>query len=299
MGKIITLETVQDYNTLLGYETYHPLVGVIDFLKLESLKYGRKNFGFYAVFLKDLECGDLSYGRSKYDYEKGSLVFVAPGQIAGKETEETILNPRGWALVFHPDFLKGTALGKKIKEYHFFSYEVNEALHMSLRERDIVINCLQEIQTELEQSLDRHSKSIITANIEVLLNYCVRFYDRQFLTREVLNKDILVQFEKLLEDFFDSETPRRIGLPTVKYCASELCLSPNYFGDLIKRETGKSAQQYIQLKIIERIKGHLNQNDKSISEIAYYLGFKYPHHMSRLFKGIIGYTPQQYRSGTF
>ncbi|WP_294140519.1 AraC family transcriptional regulator [uncultured Sanguibacteroides sp.] len=296
MSEIIKLETVQDYNNMLGVETLHPLVSVVDFSTLEVLEHSRKNFGFYCIFLKELDCGTLLYGRSKYDYQEGTLVFLAPGQVAGIDDGGETRNPKGWALIFHPDLLYGTSLARRIKEYTFFSYESNEALHMSERERQIILNCFREIQEELEHSIDKHSKQIIAANIEVLLNHCVRFYDRQFIIRKAVNRGLLENFEELLSAYFDSDKPQTIGLPSVQYCADQLHLSPNYFGDLIKKETGKSAQEHIQLTVISKVKELLIESNKSVSEIAYSLGFKYPHHLSRMFKNLVGSTPNEYRT---
>ncbi|MCR9011851.1 helix-turn-helix domain-containing protein [Gabonibacter chumensis] len=296
MSEIIKLETVQDYNNRLGVETLHPLVSVVDFSTLEVLEHSRKNFGFYCIFLKELDCGTLLYGRNKYDYQEGTLVFLAPGQVAGVDDGGETRNPKGWALFFHPDLLYGTSLARRIKEYTFFSYESNEALHMSERERQIILNCFREIQEELEHSIDKHSKQIIAANIEVLLNHCVRFYDRQFIIRKAVNRGLLENFEELLSAYFESDKPQTIGLPSVQYCAAQLHLSPNYFGDLIKKETGKSAQEHIQLTVIGKVKELLIESNKSVSEIAYSLGFKYPHHLSRMFKNIVGSTPNEYRT---
>ena len=295
MGTIVKLNTVQEYNIAMGVETLHPLVSVVDFSTLKSLKHRRKNFSFYCVFLKQLKCGELSYGRSTYDYQEGTLVFVAPGQVAGIDDDGETLNPQGWVLAFHPDLLRGTSLGRKMKDYSFFSYEANEALHMSERERQIIFNCFIEIQEELERAIDKHSKDIIASTIELLLNHCQRFYDRQFITRENINKDILVRFENLLSDYFESDQPQTVGLPSVQYAADRLHLSPNYFGDLIKKETGKSAQESIQLFVIEKAKERLYDENKTVSEVAYELGFKYPHHLSRLFKKVVGMTPNEYR----
>ena len=232
---------------------------------------------------------------SSYDYQEGTLVFIAPGQIVGDDDNGTRIQVKGWALLFHPDLLLGTSLGRKMKDYSFFSYEANEALHMSDREREIVINCFQEIREELEHAIDKHSRSIITANIEVFLNHCVRFYDRQFITRKDVNKDILTRFEDLLNGYFESDAPVSYGLPSVAFCADKLNLSANYFGDLIKKETGKSAQEYIQFTIIEKVKERFADSSKSVSEIAYEMGFKYPHHLSRLFKKMEGCSPNEYR----
>lgn len=296
MENIIKLESVQDYNKLLGTETQHPLVSVADFSTLKSIPHCKKNFGFYCIFYKELDCGPLLYGRSKYDYQEGTLVFIAPGQIAGTNDGGEILNPKGLALMFHPDLLYGTPLARRMKEYSFFSYESNEALHMSERERQIILNCFHEIKEELEHAIDKHSKQIIAANIEVLLNHCVRFYDRQFVTREVTNRDLLGRFEEVILAYFRSDKPQTIGLPSVQYCAVQLHLSPNYFGDLIKKETGKSAQEYIQTAVIEQAKEMLLESGKSVSEVAYDLGFKYPNHLSRLFKKVAGTTPNEYRT---
>lgn len=264
--------------------------------QLEVIRHSRKNFGFYCIFLKQIDCDPLLYGRNQYDYREGTLVFVAPGQVAGIDDNGETRNPYGWILMFHPDLLRGTPLDRQMKDYTFFSYESNEALHMSDRERQIVINCFNEIREELEHAIDKHSKQIVAANIEVLLNHCVRFYDRQFITREIVNRDLLSRFKKLLNNYFNSDNPQQFGLPSVAWCSGELHFSANYFGDLIKKETGKSAQEYIQLATIERVKKRLTEGNQSISEIAYALGFKYPHHLSRLFKKVTGVTPNEYRT---
>lgn len=296
MGEILKMNTIHDYHEFLEVETLNPLVSVLDLSKVPPMRQGRKNFGFYTIFLKDIKCGDLRYGRKTYDYQEGTLVFIAPGQIVGDDDDGTRIQGKGWALLFHPDLLHGTLLGKKMKEYTFFSYEANEALHMSDREREIVINCFLGIREELEHAIDKHSRSIITANIEVFLNHCVRFYDRQFITRKDVNKDILTRFEDLLVNYFDSEAPETYGLPSVAYCADKLHLSANYFGDLIKKETGKSAQEYIQLTVINQVKERFADLNKSVSEVAYEMGFKYPHHLSRLFKKVVGCSPNEYRA---
>lgn len=204
--------------------------------------------------------------------------------------------PKGYALVFHPDLIHGTHLGKHIQDYTFFSYQSNEALHISERERRIVLDCFSKIGYELEHAIDRHSKNLIVDNIELFLNYCVRFYDRQFITRDNIHKGILERFENLLNEYFQSERTQTIGLPTVAYCAGELKLSASYFGDLIKRETGKSAQEYIQTKVIDVAKEKIFDHSKSVSEIAYELGFKYPQHFTRLFKQRVGQSPSEYRT---
>ena len=295
MDEILKLETITQYNSMRGVETLHPLVSVVDMSKATPTQSLRIHFGFYCVFLKEVNCGDLKYGCNYYDYQEGTLVFVAPGQIVGVNSKE-VVRPKGWALLFHPDLIRGTSLGHNIKDYSFFSYEVYEALHLSEKERQIVIDCLNKIDYELKQSIDKHSKTLIANNIELLLNYCMRFYDRQFITRGNVNKDILVKFENLLDHYFQSEIPQTVGLPTVKYFADQLHLSPNYFGDLIKKETGKSAQEHLQLRLMDIAKERMFDTSKTISEIAYELGFKHPQHFSRMFKNETGYTPVEYRS---
>jgi AraC-like DNA-binding protein len=204
--------------------------------------------------------------------------------------------PMGHGLVFHPDMIHGTTLAKSFNDYHFFGYQTNEALHLSDRERQIVLDCFSKIEFELQQSIDKHSKKLIASNIELFLNYCERFYDRQFITRENENRGILETFEELLNNYFQSDKPQAIGLPTVSYFADECHLSANYFGDLIKKETGKSAQEYIQLKIIDVAKRRLVDPSATISQIAYELGFNYPQHFSRMFKDRVGTSPSNYRA---
>ncbi|MDD6209941.1 MAG: helix-turn-helix transcriptional regulator [Bacteroidales bacterium] len=294
--KILKMETVHQYNTRMGIETLHPLVSVVDMSKAAMIRRGRMNYGFYAIFLKEVNCGDLIYGRQYYDYQEGTIVCVAPGQISGVRDNGELIQPKGWALVFHPDLIRGTSLAHNMKNYTFFSYEANEALHLSEQERQIVIDCMKKIDHELKHAIDKHSKTLITIYIELLLDYCLRFYERQFITRSNVNKDVLVRFEELLDEYFRTDKPQTIGLPSVKYCAEQLCLSPNYFGDLIKKETGKTAQEYIQIKLIDTAKERILDTSKTVSEIAYELGFQYPQHFSRIFKKRVGYTPNEYRS---
>lgn len=297
MSEILNFDRIQEYNDFLGIETLHPLINAINYSEIgEEYRHIRKRYGFYIIFLKDVKCGDLMYGRHTYDYQEGTLVFVAPGQIAGKDDTGEVFKMKGWGLCFHPDLLRGTPLAQKMKDYNFFSYEANESLHMSERERQIIINSFEEIHEEISHSVDKHSKSIITANIEVFLNHCMRFYDRQFITREDVNKGVLSRFEQLLDSYYETDKPQTIGLPSVQYMADKLHLSANYLGDLIKKETGKSPIEHIQLKVIEKAKDKLFNPDKTISEIAFQLGFKYPHHFSRMFKNETGYTPNEYRS---
>lgn len=292
---IINISSVCEYNHLLGIETLHPLVSVIDLSQAKPMRHSLHTFGFYAIFLKDVKCGDLRYGRQYYDYQEGTLVCMAPGQVAGVEDNGEVFQPKGQALVFHPDLIRGTSLGRNLKEYTFFSYESNEALHLSEQERTLVLECLGNIKAELHHSVDRHSRMLITSNIELLLNYCIRFYDRQFITRETVNRDKLAEFERLIYDYYESDLPQRKGLLTVAYCADRLHLSPNYFGDLMKKETGRTPQEHIQQKIMEMAKEKILIPGKTISEVSYELGFQYPQHFTRMFKRSVGVTPNEYR----
>jgi AraC-like DNA-binding protein len=289
------IDSITEYNNSVGQETLHPLVSVIDFSKVEPFEFSRVQMNVYAIFLKDIKCGNLTYGLHNYDYEEGTLIFVSPGQIFGVESDGKKQKGSGTALLFHPDLIHGTSLGRHIKDYTFFSYEVNEALHLSARERVVINECLSNINYELEHAIDSHSKTLIVSYIELFLNYSKRFYERQFNTRSHVNKDILVRFEKILNDYFYSEEPVESGLPSVRYCADKLFISANYLGDLLKKETGKSAQEHIQFKLIDIAKEKIFDSEKSISEIAYELGFKHPQHFTRMFKKSTGLTPNEYR----
>lgn len=296
MNQIINLETVDQYNSLYGLETLHPLVSVVDLTKATKIVNRiQMNYGIYALFLKEAKSCDLKYGRQTYDYQEGTIVCFAPGQTVGVSTSEDEINPPVYGIVFHPDLIRGTSLGKSIKNYSFFSYAVSEALHLSDQEKEIVKDCLRKISIELEHAIDKHSKALIAMNIELLLNYCMRFYERQFITRNAANKDALTKFEELLDDYFRSDLPLQNGLPTVKYFADKIYLSPNYFGDMVKKETGKTPQEHIQLKIIELAKERIVATEDTFSQISYALGFQYPQHLSRFFKRRVGCTPNEYR----
>lgn len=294
--ELFNIATITEYNDMLGVKTLHPLVSVIDLSKAKPMRHMRHTFSFYTIYLKDEKNCELTYGRQRYDYQKGSVVCLAPGQVIGIEDTGEVFQPQGWALCFDPELIRGTQLGRNIKEYTYFSYEVNEALHLSERERTLFIGCLDIIQQELEHAIDRISNKLITTQIELLLDYCLRFYERQFITRKPVNRDILTRFEALLNDYFDSGRAKSEGLPTVRWCASELCLSANYFGDLIKKETGKTAQEHIQLRLIAAAKEMVLNPKYSIAQVSYELGFQYPAHLTRLFKKVAGCSPNEYRN---
>jgi AraC family transcriptional regulator, transcriptional activator of pobA len=296
MENIIELKSVSHFNSERGQRTAHPLVSVLDQSFSTPIQEARYFSELYIIFLKEEHCGEMKYGRAHYDYGDGTLLFISPGQVFGFQGQGKILQPTGWALVFHPDLIRGTHLGRHIKDYSFFSYNAAEALHLSDRERGIVLECFNKIKFELEQSIDKHSKTLIVSNIELFLNYCVRFYDRQFITRDHVHKDVLVRFEDLLDSYFGSSKPQTLGLPSVGFCAGELHLSANYFGDLVKKETGKSPQEYIHAKVISIAKEKVLDTQKSISQVAYEIGFKHPPHFTRLFKQHVGQSPNEYRS---
>jgi len=293
---MIHYDTIKKYAEAFNNKALHPLIAYVDLN--QSLPMLRSQFmlGFYAIVIKETRCGDIRYGNQYYDYDEGTMVFIGPNQIIKHEPEGEIHQPYGKALIFHSDLIKGTNLGKHIHEYTFFSYASYEALHLSNKEREKILVCFDNIENEIIQNIDRHSKKLIISNLELLLNYCTRFYDRQFITRENIGQGIIEQFEQHLNEYLRHEKLQEIGLPTVSYFADTLNLSPNYFGDLIKKETGKSAIEYIHLKLLEYAKEKIMDKTKSISEISYQLGFKYPQHFTRLFKQKVGVAPNEYRS---
>ena len=297
MEELIKLDSVDKYNKLFGLETLHPMVAVVDLSKATVWpEHFKINYGVYALFLKDTKCGDITYGRQPYDYKEGTIVCFAPGQTAETTSTVTNIQTNAYGILFHPDLLRGTSLSKTIKSYTFFSYEVNEALHVSEEEQTIILDCLNIIRKELEHGIDKHSKKLIATYIELLLGYCMRFYERQFITRSKSNRDVLIRFEYLLDEYFEGAAAERDGLPSVKYFADKLCLSPNYFGDMLKKETGKTPQEYIQEKVIEIAKDRIVGTRDTVSQIAYSLGFQYPQHLCRLFKKREGCTPNEYRA---
>ena len=272
MEEVIKLNAVDQYNKMFGLETLHPLVSVVDLS--EATGYPRHftlNYGVYALFLKNTKCGDIRYGKQYYDYQEGTVTSFAPGQVTEVNMLEG-MQPSASGLLFHPDLIKGTSLGQGIKQYSFFSYSSTEALHLSEDEKEIFLDCLKKIKMEIQ-----------------------RPYERQFITRSAANKDILMKFEALIDDYFQSDKPQTEGLPSVKYFADKVFLSSNYFGDLVKKETGKTAQEYIQNKIIDLAKEMIIGSGKTVSQIAYELGYQYSQHFNRVFKKNVGYTPSEYR----
>lgn len=299
MMEFTVINTISEVNRLFDYEKpEHPLVSVIDFGKVDNLGHDGSKIktGLYCIMLKDkIPEGKFRYGREYYDFQEGTIIFLAPEQVILFEGETDDQQAVGWGLFFHPDFLRKSYLAEKMKDYSFFTYEVNEALHLSEQEKQSLTGCVRKIEFELSQHIDNHSQTLILSNIELLLNYCARYYERQFTTRVHVNKDVVSKFEKLLLAYFDSDVSTEQGLPTVKYCAEKMCLSPNYLSDLLKKETGKNTQEHIHYFLIEKAKNLLLNSNHSVSEIAYELGFEYPQYFSKIFKSKTGITPAKYR----
>ena len=293
---IIKADTIEQYNRFFGFETRHPLVGIVHFDSSVPQPTHRMTLGFYALFLKKTTGCIINYGKTVYDFDDETVVSFAPGQTVGIHRLEDGPAPEAIGLLFHPDFLHRTSLGQKMKQYSFFSYASNEALHLSTEERIILQDYMEKIVRELQHPIDKFSKSLIISNIEVLLNYCMRFYERQFITREDMNHDALARFERLLDDYLYSDMAAKEGIPTVKYFADKICLSPNYFGDLVKQGTGKTAQEYIQLKMIAVAKERMLDPAGTIKRIAESLGFQHPQHFVRFFKRQEGCTPKEFRN---
>ena len=291
---IYEADTIEHYNRFFGFETRHPLVEIVHFDRSESQPAYRMSFGFYALFLKKTKGCLIDYGRTKYDFDDETVVSFAPGQTVGIQQIGGGPAPEAVGLLFHPDYLHRTALGESIRQYTFFSYASNEALHLSAEERCVLEDYMHKIESELQRPADRFSKALVVSNIEILLNYCMRFYERQFVTREHLNLDVLARFERLLDEYLYSGLAVERGVPTVRYFADKICLSPNYFGDLVKAGTGRTAQEYIRLKMFDAAKEWLLDPAKNLKQIAEELGFSHPQHFSRIFRRQTGMTPSEY-----
>ena len=290
------IDNIDTYNKWYGLETLHPLVTVVDqHLPLEWLNGATLRYGLYGIFLKQGAGCSVRYGREKYDYQEGTIVTHAPGDVFTVEWNKSLPMPPSRGLLFHPDLLYRTPLGKRIKDYSFFDYGERESLHLSQSERTVIMALMDQIEAEMQHAIDKHSQMLITDTIALLLDYCLRYYDRQFITRHKQCSEVFIAFQQQLIEFFENGQAERIGLPSVAYFADKACLSPNYFGDLISKETGTTAQRHIQDALIEHSKHLLLNTRQSISEIAYQLGFDYPQHFTRLFKSRTGMTPNEFR----
>lgn len=295
MEEIYKIETIEQYNNMCGFKTMHPLVAYVEFNESNS-KFipGRHTMGFYSLFLKETKGCVINYGKTKYDFDGQTIVSIAPDQVVGYESVAGVPK-KAKGILFHPDFLHGTSLERKMKDYTFFSYASNEALHLSEDERKIIADCMAIVRKELQNPIDRHTKGLITTNIELILDYCLRLYERQFVTRQDLNLGAIAKFEKLVDEYIASGKTETEGLPTVKYFADKVFLSPNYFGDMVKAETGKTAQEYIAVRLFSYAKRQLASPELSVKEVAASLGFLYPQHFVRFFKKHSGMTPSEYR----
>lgn len=300
MSEIIRIKSVSQIHEYLGLPSpKHPLITVLPIdERIVTANYGDFTFlmELFQISLKKGIQGNISYGRNSYDFHDGTMVFTKPNQSMKFSTQENFDNVSGWTVIFHPDLIRKSELGKSITEYDFFSYEIFEALHLSNDEQGVLGDLVEKIQREYEYIIDIHSQELIVSNIKLLLDYCTRYYDRQFYTRSNLNKDFVTKFETSLKSYYDSEKQLVSGVPTVKYFGEELNMSPHYLSDLLKKETGSSAQEHIYSFLIDLAKTQLLASTEPVSQIAYGLGFEYPNHFSKLFKSKTGMSPVAYRN---
>ncbi|PUZ28993.1 AraC family transcriptional regulator [Chitinophaga parva] len=301
MSIFLHLQTIADLYKFFGLTNiHHPLVAVMDFSQVKNDHVSEETTittDFYTVMFKNYQSNTVKYGRKIVDFQDGSLICLAPNQAIEMDSDtEAMENMAGWALCFHTDLIRGSTLHAKMEAYSFFSYESTEALHLSEKEKQILGDCILKIQSELQENIDMHSQAIIVSNIELLLNYCTRFYGRQFITRKNSNNAVVVQIEKLLKEYFKKSDLTEAGLPSVKYLAEQVHLSPSYLSDLLKKETGKNTQDHIHFYLIEEAKNILLSTNRSVGEIAYSLGFEYPQYFNKLFKQKTGKTPVEFRS---
>ncbi|MGM9745507.1 MAG: helix-turn-helix domain-containing protein [Paludibacteraceae bacterium] len=291
----IFLNTIQDFNDYNGKETLHPLVSVVRMEKTTHIQKCVMHYGLYAIYLKETKGCKLSYGRTPYDFDEMTVTSFAPGQVVTVEPNPDVPFAKYTALVFHPDLLNRTTLAKQMSRYEFFDYTSTEALHLSAQEVEIFQGVLTRIEQELHRAIDKHTRELIVSNIELLLNYCLRFYDRQFITREEINNSVVKKFIRLLDDYIVNQAASE-GLPSVAYFADKCCFSTGYFGTLVKIETGRSAKDIIADHLLSHAKQMLNEASLTISTVSDRLGFDYPQHFVRFFKAHTGKTPAQWRA---
>ena len=290
----VFLNTVQDFNDYQGVETLHPLVSVVHVENTEHIQECVMHYGLYAIYLKENKGCKLSYGRTPYDFDEMTVTSFAPGQVVKVEPNPDVPFAKFTALVFHPDLLNRTALGRQMSRYEFFDYSSTEALHLSVQEVEVFRGVITMIEQELHRAIDKHTRELIISNIELLLNYCLRFYDRQFITREEINHSVVKRFMELLDDYISSKALRE-GLPTVAYFADKCCLSSGYFGNLVRVETGRTAKDIIADRLLAHAKQLLNDDTLTITTISERMGFDYPQHFVRFFKSHTGKTPSAFR----
>ena len=300
MKEVTRIKSITAVHDFYGFEKpKHPLVSVLPIdERMTNFDYGdhRYTLDFYQISLKEGIRGTLGYGRNTYDFQEGTMTFIRPNQVIQVEKNEGYKDSKGWTLLFHPDLIRRSELGKTIEYFSFFDYEANEALHLSMDEKNSLTELVQKIEQEYHQNIDKHSQDIIIVNIDMILKYCKRYYDRQFYTRTNLNKDLISKFEKVMREYYRADLPFELGVLSVQYCAKSLNMSSNYLGDLIKTETGRNAKDHIQDYIIDLAKTKVMGSSQSISEIAYSLGFEYPQGFNKLFKSKTGMSPSQYRN---
>ncbi|MBT29145.1 MAG: AraC family transcriptional regulator [Thalassobius sp.] len=300
MKEVIHVKSISQAHEIFSLnKPKHPLVSIYQHKDIDTnaipvgIKY---SFELYHIIFKSGYSGTLQYGRNSYDFQDGTIILTSPGQVVTSGGWHNTVEAKGWSLLFHPDLIRKSELGKHINSYSFFSYDVHEALHVSEDEEQNITELAKKIEKEYTQNIDRHSQNLIISNIQLMLDYCIRYYDRQFYTRTNLNKDLVSQFEQLLSEYFDSDKVLEIGIPTVKSCGLQLNMSPNYLSDLLKKETGKNAQEHIHYFLIEKAKNKLLGTTESVSQIAFSLGFEYPQHFSKIFKTKTGMSPIEYRN---
>lgn len=296
---ILHIESISQIHKAMGYTApAHPLITMLSVEEMHAAEHikprgQRVSSSLYSVFLKDGNCG-MQYGRNTYDFEEGVMGFTAPNQVFTNTGDQAYTT--GWIMFFHPDLIRNTHLGESIHKYNFFSYDVHEALHLSDREQGIINDLVDKIRMEYEQNIDGHTQGLLVSQLELLLNYCLRFYERQFHTRKTHNVDTLAKVDKLLRNYYATKQQEAFGMPTIQYLADRVSLSPNYLSDLLKKETGRNAKEHINLFVVEKAKSLLVSTGQTVSEIAYDLGFNYPHYFSRMFKQHTGMSPKMYRN---
>ena len=304
MNEILRIKSISQFHEILGLQLpNHPLISLIDETETiskaewnDDLFNIRFSCDMYTIMYKDKISGSIGYGRGTYDFQEGTIIFSSPGQVFTSPSKADLKGKQGWTLLFHPDLLRKSALGDQIDKYTFFSYDINEALHLSPKEEAFFFSLISKIEEEYSQNIDQHSQTLIISNLELLLNYCMRFYDRQFYTRTNISKGFVANFEKILKEYFQSEQLGKDGIPPASYFGHKLNMSTNYLSDLLKKETGKGIKDHVDSYIIDRAKSILLNSDKKINEIAYNLGFDYPQSFTRLFKNKTGMSPKEYRT---
>jgi AraC-like DNA-binding protein len=299
MSEIIHLQSIADLHKLFDLgNSQHPLVTVLNFRKVDEqlIKNSKITTDFYSIMFKNYCKNNFKYGRKAIDFQDGNLICIAPNQTIEIDNEiEDREDKMGWGLFFHPDLIRATSLNDNLKSYRFFDYDISEALHLSDKEKNVLYECIQKIQSELQENIDTHSQYIIVSTIELLLNYCSRYYGRQMITRSHTNKTIIAQIQIILTTYFSDIHLKDKGLPSVKFLADNVHLSPSYLSDLLRKETGKNTQEHIHFYLIEQAKNLLLNSEKNMNEIAFGLGFEYPQYFNKLFKKKTGKTPMEYR----